>query len=94
MGLTERHWFENEDVPENYERDLEDAVYAASTLTAQIPIMMAKTHLATRCLACDETIDLGPLDKASTRYICDKCKAAIRWARHRMDAEHGRTDDD
>jgi hypothetical protein len=27
MGLTERHWFENEDVPENYERDLEDAVY-------------------------------------------------------------------
>lgn len=27
MGLTERHWFENEDVPENYEWDLEDAVY-------------------------------------------------------------------
>lgn len=66
----------------------------SSTLTAQISIMMVKTHLATRCLACDETIDLGPLDKASTRYICDKCKAAIRWARHRMDAEHGRADDD
>ncbi len=27
MGLTERHWFENEDVPENYEWVLEDAVY-------------------------------------------------------------------
>ena len=27
MGLTERHWFENEDVPENYEWSLEDAVY-------------------------------------------------------------------
>ena len=27
MGLTERHWFENEDVPENYEWALEDAVY-------------------------------------------------------------------
>lgn len=26
MGLTERHWFENEDVPENYEWALEDAV--------------------------------------------------------------------
>ena len=27
MGLTERHWFEDEDVPENYEWALEDAVY-------------------------------------------------------------------
>lgn len=27
MGLTERHWFENEDVPENYEWALEDAVW-------------------------------------------------------------------
>lgn len=26
MGLTERHWFEDEDVPENYERALEDAI--------------------------------------------------------------------
>lgn len=26
MGLTERHWFENEDVPEKYEWALEDAV--------------------------------------------------------------------
>lgn len=29
MGLTERHWFENEDVPENYEWALEDAVYTS-----------------------------------------------------------------
>lgn len=31
MGLTERHWFENEDTPENYERALEDAVYNSRT---------------------------------------------------------------
>lgn len=31
MGLTERHWFENEDTPENYEWDLEDAVYNSRT---------------------------------------------------------------
>ena len=31
MGLTERHWFENEDVPENYEWALEDAVYNSRT---------------------------------------------------------------
>lgn len=66
----------------------------SNTSTIKVPIMWVKPHLATRCLACDETIDLGPLDKASTRYVCDKCKAAIRWAKHRMDAEHGRTDDD
>lgn len=32
MGLTERHWFENEDVPENYEWALEDAVYNSAML--------------------------------------------------------------
>ena len=31
MGLTERHWFENEDVPENYEWALEDAVLNQKT---------------------------------------------------------------
>ena len=31
MGLTERHLFENEDVPENYEWALEDAVYNSRT---------------------------------------------------------------
>ena len=31
MGLTERHWFENEDAPENYEWALEDAVYNSRT---------------------------------------------------------------
>ena len=31
MGLTERHWFENEDVPEKYEWALEDAVYNSRT---------------------------------------------------------------
>ena len=31
MGLTERHWFENEDVPENYEWALEDAVCNSRT---------------------------------------------------------------
>lgn len=31
MGLTEGHWFENEDVPENYKRALEDAVCNSRT---------------------------------------------------------------
>ena len=31
MGLTERHMFENKDVPENYEWALEDAVYNSRT---------------------------------------------------------------
>jgi len=31
MGLTERHLFENEDVPENDEWALEDAVYNSRT---------------------------------------------------------------
>lgn len=35
MGLTEIHWFENEDVPENYEWNLEDAVY--NSLTSKKP---------------------------------------------------------
>jgi len=60
----------------------------SSISTLQIPIMVAKTHVATRCLVCDETIDLGTYyDKADVRYICDKCKAAIRWARYRMNEE-------
>ena len=28
MGLTERHWFEDEDCPEKAEWELEDAIYA------------------------------------------------------------------
>lgn len=28
MGLTERHWFEGENTPENQEWDLEDATYS------------------------------------------------------------------
>ena len=31
MGLTERHWFENEDVPGNYEWELEEAVHNSRT---------------------------------------------------------------
>lgn len=69
----------------------------SSISTLQIPIMVAKTRLATHCLACDELIELGPYDKADVRYVCDKCKAAIRWARYRMNEEHrenGKRDDD
>ena len=54
----------------------------SSVATLQIPIMVAKTHVATRCLTCDETIDLGPYDNADVRYICDKCKAAIKHVRN------------
>jgi hypothetical protein len=36
MGLTERHWFEDEDVPEDYEWDLEDAIKNA------VPVIRCK----------------------------------------------------
>ena len=38
MGLTERHWFENEDVPENYEWALEDAVMSKEQESAPVPV--------------------------------------------------------
>jgi hypothetical protein len=58
MGLTERHWFENEDVPENYEWDLEDAVYNSRTskksedsaLTGRGGMMMADRDSVTNDL--------------------------------------------
>ena len=36
MGLTERYWFEYEDVPENYECALEDAVNNSRTNKKEI----------------------------------------------------------
>ena len=40
MGLTERHWFEDEDGPENYEWALEDAVYNSVLLKSREPQVM------------------------------------------------------
>ena len=51
MGLTERHWFENEDVPENYEWDLEDAVYDSYTNKKpenSVPMMKGKMTMIDR----------------------------------------------
>lgn len=46
MGLTERHLFENEDVPENYEWALEDAVYNSCTnKNYQSPIEVIQTQM-------------------------------------------------
>lgn len=62
----------------------------SGTLTIQIPT--EKMRIATLCLACNEVIDLGPSDSRYTCRLCDECKAAILWARDRIVAEHGRTD--
>ena len=49
MGLTEKHWFENEDVPENYEWALEDAVILKKQ-EAKNPESNPKYWLATQIL--------------------------------------------
>lgn len=44
MGLTERHLFENEDVPENYEWDLEDAVRNSRTNVQPVYLVMVSSE--------------------------------------------------
>ena len=75
MGLTERHWFENEDVPENDEWALEDAVYNSRA--------MEKEQEAR------ELTDLLDLLKKQNRvdpkfvgvntWICSECGALLGW---------------
>lgn len=62
MGLTERHLFEFDDVPENYEWVLEDAVYNSATSHKSIPV--------------GEKIKAG--DVILDFYKCGYCGNAIR----------------
>lgn len=88
MGLTERHLFENEDVPENYEWALEDAVY--NSLLNEKPIkypcglVFNSSKYKEDCYFYEETKDMG----ATIRYCtqseiewgycpCEKCDKYI-----------------
>lgn len=76
MGLTERHWFENEsDVPENYEWALEDAVM----LKKQEPIPCGE-----RIKAGDVVLDFyecGYCKNAIRKpwNYCPFCGKAVKW---------------
>ena len=71
MGLTERHWFENEDVPENYEWALEDAV-----LKEQEAVPVIQREIANMwfwcCGSCGVAITEG--DK-----FCRNCGKGLKW---------------
>lgn len=62
MGLTERHLFEFDDVPENYEWNLEDDLYNSVTNYKPIPV--------------GEEITAG--DVVLDFYECSYCGSAIK----------------
>ena len=75
MGLTERHWLENEDVPENYEWALEDAVW----LKEQKPIYseeMFSDHLP-HCPVCKRV--LPSVSQYGKSNFCHNCGQTIKW---------------
>ena len=78
MGLTERHLFEDEDVPENYEWALEDAVYNSRTnkMKEQEPVHAQKREFAHMwfwcCSSCGVAITEG--DK-----FCRNCGKKVKW---------------
>ena len=67
MGLTERHWFEDEDVPENYEWTLEDAVYNSRATWESGEIGMTKLEKKVlkglECCKTDPTFESDCEDK-------------------------------
>lgn len=73
MGLTERHWFENEDVPENYEWALEDALELPKEQEAVPVIQREIMHMLFWCCgSCGVAITHG--DK-----FCRMCGKKVKW---------------
>ena len=72
MGLTERHWFENEDVPENHEWALEDAVMLKEQ--EAVPVIQREiAHMLFWCCgSCGMAITDG--DK-----FCRMCGKKVKW---------------
>ena len=75
MGLTERHWFENEDVPENYEWALEDAVYNSRTnkkLVWETECMNKKVDMVevVRCKHCEYHLNCDYWIKNGDDWFC------------------------
>lgn len=90
MGLTERHWFENDDVPENYEWVLEDAVHNSRTNDKediQKIIAMLKKRESVRpiwlqgkayCGSCGHGFPRKSADKEIN--YCSFCGQAVKWS--------------
>lgn len=100
MGLTERHWFEDEE-PELTERQLQDAVEERETARIDIPgtstIKMKRQipMTATRCIVCGawECPDFNhelydAVIIGETAGLCKSCnngiKKAILWVEEHM----------
>lgn len=43
--------------------------------------------IATECIVCGKTINLGYSCSALVPRLCDECKEAIKWAKKRMNEE-------
>jgi len=75
MGLTERHWFENEDVPENYEWALEDAVWKVECMNTKVDMVEV-----VRCKDCrwydkkTSWCDNCNLAREQTFFLCEREK--------------------
>lgn len=68
MGLTERHWFENEEVPENYEWALEDDVYNSRATKKGSEMEMTKLEKVIKALElCTSKIE------TRTQIPCETC---------------------
>ena len=96
MGITERHWFEDEE-PELTERQLQDAVEEQETARINIPRISTikikrQMHIsAIRCIVCgkwecpefNHEIYEGVIT-GETIGVCESCKKAILWAKEHM----------
>ena len=74
MGLTERHWFENEDVPENYEWALEDAVLKEQEAVMIKTVMINGSGRNGRCQNC-----LMMLNEMDYPNFCGNCGRRLKW---------------
>lgn len=96
MGITERHWFEDEE-PELTERQLQDAVEERVMARTDIPEtatikIKPRIHIsATRCLACGtwECPNFNhelyeAVITGETTGLCESCRKAILWAKEHM----------
>ena len=72
MGLTERHWFEGENVPENCEWDLEDAIKEQGE-------WIYKHNNLWYCSRCGEVIYSETNDDLKIHHAyCSRCGAKMK----------------
>lgn len=73
MGLTERYWFENEDVPENQEWALEDAVM----LKEQEAVPVIRREIAHMLFWCCGSCGVAITDGDK---FCRMCGKKVKWS--------------